>query len=64
MNHSLYGADRTTHLRIVIVALTAATVVACVGIASHVGSEATAQARVIRAGAPIVLTSSTSSVMR
>jgi hypothetical protein len=32
MNHSLYYADRTTHLKIVVMALLCATIVASVGI--------------------------------
>jgi hypothetical protein len=35
MNHSIYGADRLTHLKIVVVALIGATVVAGVGIAAR-----------------------------
>jgi hypothetical protein len=35
MNHSLYGADRSTHLKIVIVGLLCATVVAAVGTFAH-----------------------------
>ena len=35
MNHSIYGADRLTHLKIVVVALIGATMVAGVGIAAR-----------------------------
>jgi hypothetical protein len=35
MNHSIYGADRLTHLKIVVVALVGAFVVAGVGIAAR-----------------------------
>ncbi len=35
MNHSLYSADRTTHSKIVAVALIAAMAVAWIGIAAH-----------------------------
>ena len=35
MNHSIYGADRLTHLKIVVVALIGATLVAGVGIAAR-----------------------------
>ena len=35
MNHSIYSVDRTTHLKIVALALTAATVFAGLGIAAH-----------------------------
>jgi hypothetical protein len=35
MNHSIYSADRLTHIKIVVVALIGATVVAGVGIAAR-----------------------------
>ncbi len=58
MNHSIYSADRTTHLKIVVVALFAAVVVAGVGIAARLGADDSVQtARVIKAGKPVVLTS-------
>jgi hypothetical protein len=38
MNHSLRTADRATHLKIVVVALIAATVVVSIGISAHVTS--------------------------
>jgi hypothetical protein len=63
VNHSFYSADRMTHLKIVVVALVAATMVAGVGIASRVSSYDGAQARVIKAGKPVVLTS-TDAVVR
>jgi len=63
VNHSFYSADRITHLKIVVVALVAATMVAGVGIASRVSSYDSAQARVIKAGKPVVLTS-TDAVVR
>ncbi len=63
MNHSIYSADRTTHLKIVAVALVAAIVVAGVGISARLGGDDTTQtARVIKAGKPVVLTSNTSLV--
>jgi hypothetical protein len=59
MNHSLATADRTTHLKVVIVALVAAIVVVTVGIAARVTAMDTETARirtqgvvVIKAGAP------------
>jgi len=36
MNHSMYSADRATHLKIVVIGLLCATVVAVVGIFAHV----------------------------
>jgi hypothetical protein len=35
MNHSFYSVDRTTHLKIVAIALVAATAVSVLGIAAH-----------------------------
>jgi hypothetical protein len=35
MNHSFYSADRTTHSKIVVMALICATAVAGIGIAAH-----------------------------
>lgn len=35
MNHSMYGADRGTHLRIVVVALLAAVMVTSFGLSLH-----------------------------
>jgi len=38
MNHSMYSADRATHLKIVVIGLLCATVVAVIGIFANVGS--------------------------
>ncbi|MBR1222456.1 hypothetical protein JQ557_30970 [Bradyrhizobium sp. U87765 SZCCT0131] len=65
MNHSIYSADRSTHLKVVVVALVAAIVVAGVGITARLGADDGVQtARVIKAGKPVVLTSSGASVVR
>jgi hypothetical protein len=65
MNHSLYSADRATHMKIVVVALACATVVAGVGIAArvtHYNTSANMSARlqgtgpIIRAGGPVTIT--------
>jgi hypothetical protein len=37
MNYSMYSADRGTHLKIVVVGLTCAIVLAAVGIFAHLG---------------------------
>lgn len=59
MNHSIYSADRTTHLKVVVVALVAAIAVAGLGITARLGGGDDAQtARVMKAGKPVVLTSS------
>jgi hypothetical protein len=70
MNHSIYSADRATHLKIVVVALLACTAVAGVGIAARVsgstGGTQQLEARipVIKAGAPMTITSSETRTVR
>jgi len=65
MNHSIYSADRTTHLKIVIVALVAGIAVAGFGISARTNSdEYTQTARVIKAGKPMAITSSNTMVVR
>ena len=66
MNHSIYSADRSTHLKIVVVALVAGVVVAGLGITARSGSDdgMTQTARVIKAGKPVVVTSSNASLVR
>jgi hypothetical protein len=69
MNWSLYTADRATHLKIVVVGLVAALLIAVIGIFGrelNLGIDImTAHApTVIRAGAPVVFTDWTSPVIR
>ena len=68
MNHSIYSADRMTHLKIVVVALVAAIVVAGFGISarntSDEGLTQTAGMQVLKAGKPVVITSSGNTVVR
>ena len=65
MNHSIYSADRSTHLKIVVVALVAGIVVAGFGISARTSSEDFAQtAHVIKAGKPVAITSSDAMVVR
>ncbi len=65
MNHSIYSADRTTHLKIVVVALVAGIAVAGFGISAHTSDDSYTQtARVIKAGKPVAITSSGASVVR
>ena len=66
MNHSIYSADRTTHLKIVVVALIAGILVAGFGISMHNASDEgyTQTARVMKAGKPVAITSSSNSLVR
>ena len=72
MNHSIYGADRLTHLKIVVVALIGATVVAGVGIAARDTATTSGVAVVgnkdlvpiIRAGQPVVVSDREISTVR
>jgi len=66
MNHSIYSADRTTHLKIVVVALVVGILVAGFGISARHSSDEgfTQTARVMKAGKPVVITSSGNSVVR
>jgi len=62
MNHSIYSADRTTHLKIVVVALVVGIATAGLGLLSHASSDvaSTQTAGVVRAGKPMAMTSSES----
>ncbi len=51
-NSSLLTADRTTHLKIVVVALLCATFVAAIGVASHMTAAAKGR---LQATAPVVV---------
>jgi hypothetical protein len=66
MNHSIYSADRMTHLKIVVVALIAGVAVAGFGISARINSDEgyTQSARVIKAGKPVTVTSSEATVVR
>jgi hypothetical protein len=64
MNHSLHSADRSTHLKIVAVALVAGIAVAIFGISARVNSDYTQTARVMKAGKPVTVTSSDMAVVR
>ena len=56
MSHSIYNADRGTHLKIVAVSLACATMVAAVGIFSHLGSAAAlGSAPLVKAEQPTLL---------
>ena len=56
MNHSMYGADRTTHLKIVVIGLICALVVAAIGIFAHISSTVDlGTAALVKAGRPTSL---------
>jgi hypothetical protein len=56
MNHSMYSADRVTHLKIVVTGLLCATVVAVIGIFAHVDSNIDlGTAALVKAGQPTTL---------
>jgi hypothetical protein len=65
MNHSIYSADRSTHLKIVVVALVAGIAVAAFGISARTNSDDYTQtARVMKAGKAVAVTSSNTAVVR
>ena len=50
MNHSMYSADRGTHLKIIIVGLLCATLVAFIGMLAHIDSIDLGTAPLVKAG--------------
>jgi hypothetical protein len=69
MNWSMYTADRTTHLKIVVVGLCAALLVSVISISArdlNLGTDImTAQApTVIKAGGPVIVTDHSGSTIR
>lgn len=66
MNHSIYSADRPTHLKIVVVALVAGIAVAGIGISARISSDEgyTQTARVIKAGKPVAVSTAGTMVVR
>jgi hypothetical protein len=67
MNHSFHSADRATHRKIVVVALVAGIAVAAFAIAARTGvdlSQTAQTTHVIKAGKPVVVTSSGTSEIR
>ena len=64
MNHSFHSADRTTHLKIVVVALVAGIAVAAFDISARTNSDYTQTAHVVKAGKPITVTSSDTLTVR
>ena len=66
MNHSIYSADRSTHLKVVVVALIAGIAMAGFSISARNTSDEgyTQTARVMKAGKPVAITSATTSTVR
>ena len=64
MNHSIHSADRSTHLKIVVVALVAGIVVAGLGISARSSADYSQTAHVIKAGKLVTVTSSDAMVVR
>ena len=58
MNHSIHSADKATHLKIVVVALVAGIAVAALGISARTNADYSQSAHVVKAGKPVVVTSS------
>jgi hypothetical protein len=66
MNHSIYSADRTTHLKIVVIALVVGIAGVGLALSSRSNSDAgsTQTAGVVKAGKPVLTTNSGASVIR
>jgi len=64
MNHSIHSLDRSTHLKIVVVALVAGIVVAGLGITARSSADYSQTAHVIKAGKLVTVTSSDAMVVR
>ena len=58
MNHSIHSADKATHLKVVVVALVAGIAVAAFGISARTNADFSQTAHVVKAGKPVVVTSS------
>jgi hypothetical protein len=63
MNHSLHSADRTTHLKIVALALAAGIAIAGTAISTRLRPD-TETAAIIKAGKPVAMSNSAPSVIR
>ena len=64
MNHSFHSADRSTHLKIVVLALVAGIAVAGIGISARSNADYSQTAHVVKAGKPVAVTSSAKSLVR
>jgi hypothetical protein len=56
MNHSIYGADGRTHLKIVVVALVCAVAVAAIGTFARVSDVDLGTSQLVKAGQPTTVT--------
>jgi hypothetical protein len=69
-NSTIFTADRTTHLKIVVISLVASIAIVVVGIAAHTTSTADATARIqtagpaVKAGKPTAITRTETSTIR
>jgi hypothetical protein len=66
LNHSIYSADRSTHLKIVVLALVAGFAVVGLGISARTSSDDgyTQTAGMIKAGKPVAITSTNASMVQ
>ena len=55
MSHSIYGADRRTHLKIIVVGLLFAVAVAAVGTFAHIRDLDLGTEQLVKAGQPTVM---------
>jgi hypothetical protein len=65
-NFSLFTADRTTHLKIVVVSLLCALIVAGIGVAARVDGDSAGhlEATVVKAGKPVTATAAQNRTIR
>jgi hypothetical protein len=64
MNHSMHSADRTTHVKIVAVALVAGIALAAFGISARPTTDVAQAVHVIKAGRPTMMSSSETYIVR
>ncbi len=69
MNHSIYSADRMTHLKIVVVALVAAIAIAGFSVTARIGSDdglvqTARNAAPLKPGKPVMVTTNENLVVR
>jgi hypothetical protein len=56
MNHSIYSADRATHLKIVVVGVLCAVLVAAIGTFAHISDVDLGTTQLVKAGQPTAVT--------